>query len=459
MQTVLLILHALSPSLRTRATIAASALALIDALGLCMLSHSEHIRSVRPSAIINVYLLLTLPFDVARARTLWLSGATKSIAAVFTSTLGVKVMILIAEAIEKRGILIDRYRNSSPEVTSGIYSRSFFWWLNSLMTTGFRRVIQNEDLYPIDEEMSSAFLKDRGELVWSRTRRARQRALLWSTLKATRAAFCYCIFPRLCLIGFRYAQPFLLSRTVDFANSPEQPDSVGWGLTGAFGLAFLGLAVANGSYEHMTFRFITTVRGTLVSMIYTKTVDLSITALNESAAVTLMASDTGLCLPFFHSIHSQDEWNTPNGSIEAICRGFATIHEVWAVPIELGIALFLLQRQLGLAFLAPAFVAFGSTAGILMLARYIGNAQKVWIEGIQTRVDSTASMLGSMKVSDPIEKRELAHGFAIKGIKMLGFTNRLTEIIQGLRVRELNLSTRFRRLLWVRVFLGTASPR
>jgi ATP-binding cassette subfamily C (CFTR/MRP) protein 1 len=294
MQTVLLILHALNPSLRTRATIAASALTLLDALGLCMLSHSEHIRSVRPSAIINVYLLLTLPFDVARARTLWLGGATRSIAAVFTSTLGVKLMILIAEGIEKRGILIDRYRNSSPEVTSGIYSRSFFWWLNTLMTTGFRRVIQNEDLYPIDEEMSSAFLQDQGEKVWSDARRAKPRALLWSTLEATRSAFCYCIFPRLCLIGFRYAQPFLLSRTVDFANSPEQPDSIGWGLTAAFGLVFLGLAVANGSYEHMTFRFITTVRGTLVSMIYTKTVDLSITALNESAAVTLMASDTGL---------------------------------------------------------------------------------------------------------------------------------------------------------------------
>lgn len=86
-------------------------------------------------------------------------------------------------------------------------------------------------------------------------------------------------------------------------------------------------------------------------------------------------------------------------STEAICQGFATIHEVWAVPIELGIAMFLLQRQLGLAFLAPAFVAFGSTAGILGLAKYIGNAQKIWIEGIQTRVDSTASMLGSMKVS------------------------------------------------------------
>lgn len=44
----------------------------------------------------------------------------------------------------------------------------------------------------------------------------------------------------------------------------------------------------------MAYRFVTSVRGTLVSMIYTKTIDLSITALDESAAVTLMASDTGM---------------------------------------------------------------------------------------------------------------------------------------------------------------------
>jgi ATP-binding cassette subfamily C (CFTR/MRP) protein 1 len=296
MQTVLLILHALIPSLRTRATIAASALTLLDALGLCLLSHSEHIQSVRPSAIINLYLLLTLPCDIARARTLWISGATRSIAAVFTSTLGVKIMILITEAIEKRGILLARYQDSSPETTSGIYSRSFFWWLNKLMTTGYRRVIQNEDLYPIDGEMKSAFLQNQGQHAWENAPRGQTRALLWSTLKATRASFVFCVFPRLCLIGLRYTQPFLLSRTVEFANSPEEPDSTGWGLTAAFGLVFLGLAVANGSYEHMTYRFVTKVRGTLISMIYAKTVDLSITALDESAAVTLMASDSGLCL-------------------------------------------------------------------------------------------------------------------------------------------------------------------
>jgi ATP-binding cassette subfamily C (CFTR/MRP) protein 1 len=123
MQTALLVLYALKPVLRTRATLAAAVLTFIDALGLCLLSHAEHLYSIRPSAIINIYLLITLLFDVARARTLWLDGATGSVAAVFSSTIGIKVMVLVIEAIEKRGILLDRYRHSSPEVTSGIYSR------------------------------------------------------------------------------------------------------------------------------------------------------------------------------------------------------------------------------------------------------------------------------------------------------------------------------------------------
>lgn len=87
------------------------------------------------------------------------------------------------------------------------------------------------------------------------------------------------------------------------------------------------------------------------------------------------------------------------GNVEMICLAFTNLHELWAVPIELGIALWLLETQLGLAFLAPALVAFISTISILVMAKYIGNAQKIWIQGIQTRVDVTATMLGSMKVS------------------------------------------------------------
>lgn len=161
------------------------------------------------------------------------------------------------------------------------------------MRTGFRRVLSNEDLYPIDDNMTSKVLLNRGQESWEKTNKSRPRALFWSTMWAAKSAFAYAIFPRVCLIGFRYAQPFLLSRTVNFASNPKEPESIGWGLTGAFGLVFLGLAVATGSYYHMNYRFVTTVRGTLVSLIYAKTMDLSITALDESVAVTLMANDTG----------------------------------------------------------------------------------------------------------------------------------------------------------------------
>lgn len=222
-----------------------------------------------------------------------MQGAPPHIAAVSTSTVGVKLALTITEAIEKRRILLEPYRDVHPEATSGIYSRAFFWWLNTLMTIGFRRIIRVDDLFPIEDEMSSTILRRRARHKWDQANKSRSHALFWSTLNVTRRRLIFCIFPRLCLIAFRYTQPFLLSRTTTFVTSETDAKSIGWGLTGAFGAVFLGTAITNGVYTHMTFRFTTVVRGTLVSMICVKTLDLSITSLDESAAVTLMSNDTG----------------------------------------------------------------------------------------------------------------------------------------------------------------------
>lgn len=154
------------------------------------------------------------------------------------------------------------------------------------------------------------------------------------------------------------------------------------------------------------------------------------------------------------------------------------------MPIELAVSLWLLDRQLGLAFLAPAFVAFASMGGIFAIAKSMGAAQKAWIEGIQTRIDVTASMLSSMKPvkmlgrfnvpseSAPSNAGELwiidfepqlvicqerRRGLLLTMV--IGFTGVLTEIIQRFRVLEVGLSTQFRRLLCVRVFFGKLSPK
>jgi hypothetical protein len=89
-------------------------------------------------------------------------------------------------------------------------------------------------------------------------------------------------------------------------------------------------------------------------------------------------------------------------SLETICGGFQNLYEIWAVPLELGIAMWLLYQELGLSFLGPAVVAIVSTLCIIQISFHIGKAQERWNEGIQTRIDATATILGSMKVSDAL---------------------------------------------------------
>ena len=414
MHLALLILRALNSSLRTSFGITAAALTFIGSLGLCALSSVEHIRSLRPSPIINCYLLLTLVFDIARVRTLFITDTSGAFSSCFASMMAVKVLVLLAESIEKRSILLPPYRDLSPEETSGIYSRSFFFWLNQLMTTGFHRLLSNDDLYPVDSGMSSVVLQNRIQRAWGTAVKGSPRALFKAVLSANRKALAHGIIPRLFQIGFRYAQPFLLTRTVAFASDISQSQDIGWGLTGAFFFVFLGLAVSKGFYYHMTYKLVTSIRGGLVSIIYSKTVDLSVTALDESAAVTLMSND-----------------------VQAICLGFENVHEFWAVPVELVIALYLLERQLGVACVAPAFLAGLSTVGITLIAKFMNRAQTIWMESIQTRVDITAGMLGSMK-----------------SVKMLGFTDWLNKSVQNLRITELIRAKLFRQLLIVRAFFG-----
>jgi ATP-binding cassette subfamily C (CFTR/MRP) protein 1 len=80
-------------------------------------------------------------------------------------------------------------------------------------------------------------------------------------------------------------------------------------------------------------------RGSLVTLIYKKTTEISITDLDNSAAVTLMSTD-----------------------VERIANGMRMLHEFWSNTIEVCIASYLLQRELGLACLAPIAVVISKSS-------------------------------------------------------------------------------------------------
>ncbi|KFY89738.1 hypothetical protein V500_05527 [Pseudogymnoascus sp. VKM F-4518 (FW-2643)] len=407
-------------SLQTRASLAAAILALIATLGLCILSYVEHSKNTRPSSIINAYLLLTVPFDAAQLRTRWLRGDNLAGNGVASSILAVKLFVLVSEATEKTRILFTPYADGSPENTSGLYSRGLFWWLNPLFRLGFRNVVNDDDLFAADGDLLSKSLEIRFNKHWAdRKKYPQKHTLVWVMSRMMLGPLAASVVPRLALTFFRFMQPLLINSITRLVRDPDSESATnrGWGLTAAFGLVYVGLAVAGGAYQHKANRMATMVRGSLVNAIYTQTLDLSITSLDESAAVTLMSLD-----------------------VERICTAILPIHSLWSSPLEITLAIWLLQKEIGVALLGPLFITGLAISGPFLISRHMGKAQKAWIESVQTRIDTTAKMLQVMK-----------------GVKMLGLNSKMSSIIYQLRLDEIAESLKMRKLFVVMLAFGNMS--
>ncbi|KAJ4864305.1 ABC transporter domain-containing protein [Trichoderma breve] len=403
----------------TRASLAAATLSLADGIALSVLSFLEHRRSIRPSSIILVYLVFSIAFDAVQCRTLWLLK-TNVLAPVSTATLACKIVVFLLELGEKRHILLHPWNNLTPETTSSIINRSLFWWLNDLLLRGFRTPLSTDTLYEIDDSMKSErlFLKlQDARQKWSKSQVPHRYRLLFATCDSLRKPLAVTILPRLFLIGFKFAQPFLINRVITYIQEKNDGDGarkdVGYALVGATGLVYLGSAISNGFYQHKLFRSLTMIRGALTSLVYIRTLEVSAMS-SDTAAITLSGPD-----------------------VTSITRAFESFHEIWANPIEIALAIWLLARELGLGCIGPAVAVIVCTIAMTRLSNFMGPAMKAWNEAIQQRITTTSSVIGS-----------------IKEVKMLGRASSWTDSIQLLRVAELQRSKKFRRFITYMNILG-----
>lgn len=140
-------------------------------------------------------------------------------------------------------------------------------------------------------------------------------------------------------MAFKFAQPFLINTTIEWVDAGQSQISknTGYGLIAAYGLVYIGLALSQALYWQHTYRFIVMVRGGLISIIYQKTISISPADTMRHDPMVLMGTD-----------------------IEKIALSLRQVHEVWASVIEIALALWLLERQMGVAFVAPAILTLGS---------------------------------------------------------------------------------------------------
>ena len=80
-------------------------LSVLNVAAIGLLSFFFHNRSVRPPTILQIYLFISLLFDIARTRTLWLVRSDAVLAAIFTGVTVSKALMLYLEAIEKWRLL------------------------------------------------------------------------------------------------------------------------------------------------------------------------------------------------------------------------------------------------------------------------------------------------------------------------------------------------------------------
>ncbi len=344
LQVALLVLYTRDRSTSSSVSIAAATVNLIVALHLIGLSWIEDSRSVKPSTLLISYLLFTIFLDIPQARSLWLLRANatlEALAGVFSASIAAKIALLLLETRQKRIYLKTEYQDLPPESTSGIINRSFLWWINDLFRRGFHALISINDLYQLDTKLTSSDLKLKLQRAWETRRRPERRVeLAWALCRALWWPLLQAVPPRLCNVALTMTQPFLISSVLSLVSEPDGDRATankGYGLIGATALIYLGLAVSDLHYSQVMNRCITMSRGALVALIYDRALQVPDGLYDEATAVTLMSSDTTL-----------------------IAQSLATLHDVWALTIQVAIGLFLLARQVGWVCVMPVVVVVGT---------------------------------------------------------------------------------------------------
>jgi hypothetical protein len=221
----------------------------------------EHTKALRPSPIILLYLLSSVVADCLLIRTLFLRHYVKQIAGLVTANMSLKLVFLVLENLSKKKYFKIQDSELSPEETIGIIEKAFFWWINSLLLTGRKKILTIKDLYPLDPGIESKRLQEDIMNRWPKRKVSHfqdidplanksdkgksKYSFLLTLLSTLRRSYMLTVIPRLSAIGFNFAQTFLINDSVTYLDTPpsERNKNHAYGLIGAGALIYGGLAV------------------------------------------------------------------------------------------------------------------------------------------------------------------------------------------------------------------------
>ncbi|KAI9691968.1 MAG: hypothetical protein M1820_009646 [Bogoriella megaspora] len=408
----LLVLWSLMTTYKSRASIASAIFQFFGAITVLCISRLEHTKAIRPSHLLQLFLLVNLLTDAVRLRTLFLMDYSSAIVATASVQTVLTANLLLLESLDKRRLLPQGSR-PAPEETLDLFADRLFLWLNSLFKTGYRKVLTAQDLFGIDEELISETTRQTFRRTWTQTpNKKRKSALLRVVFKVLGTDILFPILPKALEIVTTVAQPFLISSMLNFIQGPhdETTRDKGYGLVAAFGINYTLLAVATSWYAQSVARMTTKLRGCLIDAIFHQTLIIDANDVDSGAGTMLM-----------------------NVDVEKVIDGSKYTHDFWSAMITCAVAMYLLYTELGSPFVAPLITIIAGSAVGTWIGRSIKPRQLAWVAATQKRVNAIANATSYTKT-----------------IRLLGLVETVQSRLSDLREHEINSQIYIRKaIVWV----------
>lgn len=387
---------------------------VVAACGLLVLLIAEHRHAIRASALVGLYLVLSIVIDAVETRS-YFKRDINSLGAISAVSIAVRLTLLVLDEVPRVNLIIDPIIRdaSGREATSGFWSRTLFVFMAPLFHIGFKRTILPQDLSPIGIEFSSKRLFTEISRNWKPTEQMGKYSLMLACFFTWKTPFYATLLPRLLLTGFNFSQPYLLQAVVksigpgsnagenSILSDNSQLDPY---LVVATLLAFVGSGLCRGVSSHMKYRLVIRVRGGLISLAMDKSQRLNVPDAQKNTPISLMTAE-----------------------IAGIAESLPDCIEIPFIFLESGLGIYLLWRFIQRSSFVIIFPLVFATAVSMIWGHVSAPAMKRWNEHIESRVSKTSQILSQLPA-----------------IKMLGLGPKIAKYIQALRIRETDASKTFR---------------
>ncbi|KAG0071220.1 Canalicular multispecific organic anion transporter 2 [Linnemannia elongata] len=389
-------------------------LAWIAALAVNRLEHRFEIRS---STIVFLFYLTSIAATSVILHTHYDLQHTTTAT---TTTIIQLLPLILAFLVQLVGFTVEAWPRGSTRVQqlsgapeydkANIFSRLVMYFFQPVVSIGIRRTLTADDTanllsagsrtQPGYQRLSARW----DAALQKRARNPRNRrppSLFWTVMRTQLVALLPIILCRIVIALLSYALPVLLSLLLDYLQDYEtKPQSYGIFLACSMFMVALFVALLYTYNRYLMFLVNVEVKAALISMIYRKSLRLS--------PGSRMKSTTGEITN--HMAVDAEQWN----------EGMVFLSSWVSIPLETGIALFLLYRFLGWS----------------MIAGFLGMILLLPLQGLQARLFESmqARKLAAMDQRIRLTTEVLA---GIKIVKIYGWESAFLQRILSTRNQEL----------------------